>query len=306
MGTDAGSPGFSSTFRVSSRRSFGGFLGHRRSVFVWRHPAKRRVRTALVVVPSPRFDIGSGVGQRQEPVGVQAKAASRHAGCCSPPRLSGWPVSLSTRWMSPATWEAGATGARMSSTDRPAGAPSFHGHRLGRLCRARPLGHLSNKACCDGFRATRNLRADPNRGRRRERQPKSLFSTSRQARVPPPAPVPTMTKSTASSSRYSRIGTQPPSRITSGARPWPARGVFIGSSLGRMPESGVRSYKAPPSLSLTEHWNYEDRGKDFFGGCSVMSQGRFRPSGAQRRPPAMAFGAIRSSPKCSATTIPSG
>jgi choline dehydrogenase-like flavoprotein len=35
----------------------------------------------------------------------------------------------------------------------------------------------------------------------------------------------------------------------------------------------VRSYKAPPSLALTEHWNYEDRSKDFFGGYAYMSQG---------------------------------
>ena len=35
----------------------------------------------------------------------------------------------------------------------------------------------------------------------------------------------------------------------------------------------IRSYKAPPSLALTEHWNYEDRGKDFFGGYAYMSQG---------------------------------
>lgn len=34
----------------------------------------------------------------------------------------------------------------------------------------------------------------------------------------------------------------------------------------------VRSYKAPPSLAITEHWNYEDR-KDFFGGYCYMSQG---------------------------------
>ena len=34
---------------------------------------------------------------------------------------------------------------------------------------------------------------------------------------------------------------------------------------GTMDEA-VRWYKGPPSLSLTEHWNYEDRGKDFFGG----------------------------------------
>ncbi|HEX5206901.1 MAG TPA: GMC family oxidoreductase, partial [Steroidobacteraceae bacterium] len=35
----------------------------------------------------------------------------------------------------------------------------------------------------------------------------------------------------------------------------------------------VRSYKGPPSLAITEHWNYTDRGKDFFGGYSYMSQG---------------------------------
>jgi choline dehydrogenase-like flavoprotein len=34
----------------------------------------------------------------------------------------------------------------------------------------------------------------------------------------------------------------------------------------------VRSYKAPPSLALTEHWNYDDN-KDFFGGYIWMSQG---------------------------------
>jgi choline dehydrogenase-like flavoprotein len=38
-------------------------------------------------------------------------------------------------------------------------------------------------------------------------------------------------------------------------------------------EQEVRSYKGPPSLALTEHWNYEDRGKDFFGGYCYMSQG---------------------------------
>jgi choline dehydrogenase-like flavoprotein len=35
----------------------------------------------------------------------------------------------------------------------------------------------------------------------------------------------------------------------------------------------VRSYKGPPSLAITEHWNYTDEGKDFFGGYSYMSQG---------------------------------
>ena len=35
----------------------------------------------------------------------------------------------------------------------------------------------------------------------------------------------------------------------------------------------VRWYKAPPSLALTEHWNYTDEGKNFFGGYLVANQG---------------------------------
>ena len=31
--------------------------------------------------------------------------------------------------------------------------------------------------------------------------------------------------------------------------------------------------KGPPSLAITEHWNYADAGKDFFGGYAYMSQG---------------------------------
>ncbi|MBV9785173.1 MAG: GMC family oxidoreductase [Acidisphaera sp.] len=38
-------------------------------------------------------------------------------------------------------------------------------------------------------------------------------------------------------------------------------------------EDEIRAYKGPPSLSMTEHWNYQDRGKDFFGGYCYMSQG---------------------------------
>lgn len=38
-------------------------------------------------------------------------------------------------------------------------------------------------------------------------------------------------------------------------------------------EEEVRWYKGPPSLAISEHWNYEDRGKDFFGGYAIMSQG---------------------------------
>ena len=35
----------------------------------------------------------------------------------------------------------------------------------------------------------------------------------------------------------------------------------------------IRAYKGPPSLAITEHWNYTDKGKDFFGGYCYMSQG---------------------------------
>lgn len=35
----------------------------------------------------------------------------------------------------------------------------------------------------------------------------------------------------------------------------------------------IRSYKGPPSLAITEHWNYQDWDKDFFGGYAYMSQG---------------------------------
>lgn len=35
----------------------------------------------------------------------------------------------------------------------------------------------------------------------------------------------------------------------------------------------IRWYKGPPSLAITEHWNYTDKGKDFFGGYAYMSQG---------------------------------
>ena len=50
---------------------------------------------------------------------------------------------------------------------------------------------------------------------------------------------------------------------------------------GTMDEE-IRWYKGPPSLALTEHWNYEDKGKDFFGGYCYMSQGPL-PRGVGRR-----------------------
>jgi choline dehydrogenase-like flavoprotein len=34
----------------------------------------------------------------------------------------------------------------------------------------------------------------------------------------------------------------------------------------------IRWYKGPPSLAVTEHWNYTDRGKDFPGGYLIASQ----------------------------------
>lgn len=40
---------------------------------------------------------------------------------------------------------------------------------------------------------------------------------------------------------------------------------------GRSPRE-IRAYKGPPSLALTEHWNYDDN-KDFFGDYCYMSQG---------------------------------
>ena len=40
-----------------------------------------------------------------------------------------------------------------------------------------------------------------------------------------------------------------------------------------MVEDEVRAYKGPPSLAISEHWNYQDAGKDYFGGWCYMSQG---------------------------------
>ncbi len=38
-------------------------------------------------------------------------------------------------------------------------------------------------------------------------------------------------------------------------------------------EDEIRWYKSPPSTAVCEHWNYEDRDKDFYGGYAFMSQG---------------------------------
>jgi choline dehydrogenase-like flavoprotein len=43
----------------------------------------------------------------------------------------------------------------------------------------------------------------------------------------------------------------------------------------------IRWYKAPPSLAITEHWNYTDEGKDFPGGYVFMSQGPLAVEWAQ-------------------------
>jgi choline dehydrogenase-like flavoprotein len=49
--------------------------------------------------------------------------------------------------------------------------------------------------------------------------------------------------------------------------------VQLNQAAWGMVEEEVRSYKGPPSLALTEHWNYEDKGKDYVGGWCYMSQG---------------------------------
>src|SRR6185437_4606605 len=43
----------------------------------------------------------------------------------------------------------------------------------------------------------------------------------------------------------------------------------------------IRWYKGPPSLTLSEHWNYTDTDKDFFGGYCFMAQGPLPISWAQ-------------------------
>lgn len=46
-------------------------------------------------------------------------------------------------------------------------------------------------------------------------------------------------------------------------------------------EEEIRWYKAPPNMAVCEHWNYEDRGKDFHGGYAFMSQGPLPMAWAQ-------------------------
>jgi choline dehydrogenase-like flavoprotein len=49
--------------------------------------------------------------------------------------------------------------------------------------------------------------------------------------------------------------------------------VHSGSNVWATMDEEIRWYKAPPSLALSEHWNYCDEGKDFVGGYAFMSQG---------------------------------
>jgi choline dehydrogenase-like flavoprotein len=43
----------------------------------------------------------------------------------------------------------------------------------------------------------------------------------------------------------------------------------------------IRWYKGPPNMAVTEHWNYTDEEKDFFGSYAFMSQGPLPMSWAQ-------------------------
>ena len=49
--------------------------------------------------------------------------------------------------------------------------------------------------------------------------------------------------------------------------------VHSGPNVWATMDDEIRWYKAPPSLALSEHWNYCDEGKDFDGGYAFMSQG---------------------------------
>ncbi|MBM9595992.1 GMC family oxidoreductase [Roseitranquillus sediminis] len=48
--------------------------------------------------------------------------------------------------------------------------------------------------------------------------------------------------------------------------------VHVNDAVWGTMEDEIRWYKGPPSMAVTEHWNYEDR-KDFHGGYAIMSQG---------------------------------
>lgn len=56
---------------------------------------------------------------------------------------------------------------------------------------------------------------------------------------------------------------------------WVGRGLMVHSNNGAwgVMEEEVRSYKGPPVMAITEHWNYTDEGKDFHGGYQFGNQG---------------------------------
>jgi choline dehydrogenase-like flavoprotein len=56
---------------------------------------------------------------------------------------------------------------------------------------------------------------------------------------------------------------------------WVGKCLMVHSNHGAFGEmeQEIRWYKAPPSLAVTEHWNYTDHGKDFSGGYLIASQG---------------------------------
>jgi hypothetical protein len=58
-------------------------------------------------------------------------------------------------------------------------------------------------------------------------------------------------------------------------RLWVGKCLMVHSNHGAFGEMDreIRWYKGPPSLAITEHWNYTDSGKDFFGGYLIASQG---------------------------------
>ena len=68
-------------------------------------------------------------------------------------------------------------------------------------------------------------------------------------------------------------------------------------------EEEIRWYKGPPSLAITEHWNYADHGKDFPGGYVYMSQGPLgRRMGAAQSAPSAGCGAWNCATKWRSTT----
>lgn len=49
--------------------------------------------------------------------------------------------------------------------------------------------------------------------------------------------------------------------------------VHLGNPVWATFDGEVRWNKGPPNMAVREHWNYEDKGKDFHGGYAFMSQG---------------------------------